>query len=67
MHRSPAYCTYIIRGWSDQEVGAETPTWRFRLQDVESGSERGFATVEALLAFLKNELEGNMRRKRGPP
>ena len=67
MTRSSAYRTYIIRGWTEQQAGSEKPVWRFRLQDVESGLERGFAGADALLAFLKDELSRGGLQERGPP
>ena len=67
MSYSSTYRTYIIRGWIEQQAGSEKPVWRFRLQDVESGSERGFAGADALLAFLKDELYRGGLQERGPP
>ena len=67
MNRSAAYRTYIIRGWIEQQAGCEKPVWRFRLQEVESGAESGFAGADALLAFLKDELARGDLQQRGPP
>ncbi|MDX1665369.1 MAG: hypothetical protein R3272_16365 [Candidatus Promineifilaceae bacterium] len=67
MNRSAAYRTYIIRAWTEQHADCEKPVWRFRLQDVERGSERGFAGADALLDFLKDELSRGGLQERGPP
>jgi len=33
-------------------------TWRFSLEDAETGQRHGFPDLEALVAFLETEMEG---------
>jgi hypothetical protein len=37
-------------------AGRETSVWRFSLQDPRTDQRRGFATLEALLISLQEEL-----------
>jgi hypothetical protein len=52
------YLSYIVRCWQEPSVhaGRETSVWRFSLQDPRTGQQRGFATLEALLISLQEEL-----------
>jgi hypothetical protein len=55
----PTYRAFLLRCWREAGAGPGDPAaWRFRL--VEPGdaeAERGFASLEALMAFLRRELE----------
>lgn len=55
----PAYRAFLLRCW--REAGAEPggqAAWRFCLVEPGNGeTERGFASLEALLAHLRQELE----------
>jgi hypothetical protein len=60
VNQKPArFQSVLLRCW---EVRSERPdgpsVWRFRLVDVETRQERGFPDLEAVMAFLKGELEG---------
>ena len=44
------YQSYLLRLWRADGDGA--PLWRAALEDTLSGERYGFATVEALAAFL---------------
>ncbi len=46
----PTYQSYLLRLWRADGDGA--PLWRAALEDTLSGERYGFATVEALAAFL---------------
>lgn len=52
------YLSYILRCWQEPTVhaGRETRIWRFSLQDPHTNQRRGFATLEALLVSLQEEL-----------
>jgi hypothetical protein len=52
------YLSYIVRCWQEPSVhaGRETKVWRFSLQDPRTNQRRGFATLEALLVSLQEEL-----------
>jgi hypothetical protein len=45
------YTSYLLRIWCSDEAGA--PTWRAYLQDLSTGTQRGFTHLEALCAFLE--------------
>jgi hypothetical protein len=53
----PAYRAFLLRCWREAEAGPNgQATWRFCL--VEPGdrkTERGFASLEALVAYLRGE------------
>ena len=52
------YRSYILRCWQEHtaDAGRETTVWRFSLQDPRTNQRRGFATLEALLVSLQEEL-----------
>jgi hypothetical protein len=59
---TPAEATYrafLLRCWQETGTGpGGQPTWRFCLVEPGDGeTERGFASLEALLAHLRQELE----------
>jgi hypothetical protein len=60
---APAESTYrafLLRCWREAGAGPSgQATWRFSLVEPGNGeTERGFASLEALLAHLRQELEG---------
>jgi len=56
--KPPRYRSYIVRCWQEHTVHAEqgTTVWRFSLQDPRTNQRRGFATLEALMVSLQEEL-----------
>ena len=54
----PRYKSYLLRC---SEVRSQHPdrlsTWRFSLQDPETGEKHSFADLEGLVAFLQIDLE----------
>jgi hypothetical protein len=53
----PSYRAFMLRCWEVRRSQADDPvTWRFSLEDAHTGQKYGFADLEALLEFLKNEL-----------
>ena len=52
------YRSYIVRCWQEWSVhfGVEKVAWRFSLQDPRTNQRHGFATLEALLISLQEEL-----------
>ena len=53
----PRYCSYLLRCWEERSDDPLSPhPWRFSLEDPHTGQRRGFATFEALVAFLRQEL-----------
>jgi hypothetical protein len=55
------YRTFLLRCWREAGAGPDgQTTWRFCLVEPGNGeTERGFASLEALLAHLRQELEGS--------
>jgi hypothetical protein len=49
---SSLYRAFLLRCW--QEEGTE---WRFRLQNVQTGEQRGFTDLETMLEFLQGVFE----------
>ena len=44
------YVAYLLRLW--REKGGESTQWRASLQDPHTGEKVGFASLEALFAYL---------------
>jgi hypothetical protein len=55
------YRSYLLRLW--QEEGGQQ-LWRASLQSTETGERRGFASLDALLGFLREQVES---RDEPPP
>ena len=49
------YISYLLRLWRTKS-GDET-VWRASLEDSETGERRGFANLDALLAFLRQQTD----------
>jgi hypothetical protein len=49
------YRSYLLRLWRVKE--GDRDVWRASLQDPQSGERISFATVEALFAYLQEQLE----------
>jgi hypothetical protein len=55
----PRYYTFLLTLWEERNQNlAESSVWRFRLQSSRTGKQHGFATLEELMAFLKEETRG---------
>jgi hypothetical protein len=53
--QGPRYFAYLLRLW---EVGDEgEPTWRASLESPRTGERCGFASLEALFVFLREQAE----------
>ena len=51
------YCAWLLRCWEVRGQGPEPLiTWRYSLENPHSGEHRAFASLEALVAFLRAEL-----------
>jgi hypothetical protein len=56
-HDPPRYCSYLLRCWQEQHLVHLGPAaWRFSLEDPHTSARYGFATFEALMAFLQAAL-----------
>jgi hypothetical protein len=56
--KTSRYRSYVVRCWQEHSVhaGREKKVWRFSLQDPRTDQRRGFATLEALLVSLQEDL-----------
>lgn len=56
-YRSPRYRAYLLRFWEESRENPKLPgTWRFSLEDPRTGQRQGFAGLEALVEFLRQEM-----------
>lgn len=51
----PKYHSYLLRLW--QESAGEKSNWRFVLVNLTKDEERGFASLERLVNFLKAQMD----------
>lgn len=57
MPKNPIRFVHILTIWRERPADPDQPAlWRFSLEDVHAGERRGFATLEALTAFLRARL-----------
>jgi hypothetical protein len=47
------YCSYLLRLWLEPN---DPPEWRAMLESPSGGERHGFASFEALMAFLEQEM-----------
>ena len=50
------YHVFVLRAWEERGSPIGPARWRFSLEAPSTGQRRGFATLEALIAFLTNQL-----------
>jgi hypothetical protein len=50
----PGYRSYLLRLW--REMGTGSTWWRASLQDPRSGERVGFAHLDELFAFLREQI-----------
>jgi hypothetical protein len=63
----PTMRAYMLRFWKVGGTDSQAaPTWRFSLEDPHTGEKLGFADLEALVAFLSEELGGTPDRVEVP-
>ncbi len=53
---SSGYCAYLLRCWQESSHVADSQSWRFSLEDPHTGARHGFASFDALMAFLHKQL-----------
>lgn len=51
----PKYHSYLIRLW--QEHTGKKSDWRFMLINLTKNEQQGFASMERLVAFLKEQMD----------
>ncbi len=58
------YCSYLLRLWPAS--GESAAEWRASLEEVGSGERVGFASLEALVEYLKAIVAGSGESRRSP-
>ena len=54
---SSGYCSYLLRCWQETtSTQLAAAAWRFSLEDPRTGERHGFASFDALIAFLHERL-----------
>ena len=54
----PRQKAYLLRLWETRSVPPDEPTtWHFSLENLANEERHGFATLEALVAYLDRETE----------
>jgi hypothetical protein len=60
----PAYLSFLLRLW--RAPGGVGQPWRASLEDTLTGQRRGFADLEALVAYLHEQIEGESAPEQEP-
>ena len=56
------YLAYLLRIWQVTDAGKLV--WRASLEDAHTGERQGFASLDALVAFLWEQMRKNKRTDR---
>ncbi len=51
----PHYHSYLLRFWQEQELEL-TNTWRFSMEDPQSGTRVGFDSLTELTCYLEEKM-----------
>jgi hypothetical protein len=56
-NKPPRYRTFLLTLWEERTEDPNVPSaWRFRLEDPRTGQQQGFASLEALVTALEQEM-----------
>jgi hypothetical protein len=54
----PRYHTFLLTLWEERTEDPDLlSAWRFRLEDPRTGQQQGFASLEALMVALGQEMD----------
>ncbi len=53
----PRYRAFLLILWEERSQDGDAQVWRLRLEDPRTGQQRGFASLEALVEALKQEMD----------
>ena len=53
MHKRRRYISYLLRLWETEREGSTI--WQASLQNPDTGKRTGFASLDALFAFLRRQ------------
>jgi len=52
-------CIYLLHLWQERAPRPGSPeVWRFSLEDPRTGQRQGFASLEEMMSFLREQLAG---------
>lgn len=59
--KQPDYLGYLVRLWRanesrESQASAEKPVWRASIEDPHTHEQAGFASLEALFDFLREQI-----------
>ena len=63
--KQPRYLAYMLRLW--RAGSGDELTWRASLESPHTGERRGFASLEALVAFLEEQTKSKPTQAEEPP
>ncbi len=62
MTKPPKRFLYLLTLWQEQPMTADQPAlWRFSLEDTRTRQRHGFATLDAMVAFLRARMMAGPR------
>jgi hypothetical protein len=64
LDKPPCYWSYVLTVWEERNSNPNAPpTWRFSLEDARTGQRRGFASLEALVAALQQQIADRAKER----
>ncbi len=54
-NEEPRYTSYLLRLW--QIMSGDEMVWRASLENAQTGERRGFTSLDALFAFLRQQTD----------
>jgi hypothetical protein len=71
LDKPPHYRSYVLTVWEERSHDPRAPpVWRCSLRDPRTGRQRGFASLQALVAVLEREMvverDGSSGTSQGP-
>jgi hypothetical protein len=65
--KQPDYLAYLVRLWRasegrESQASAEKPVWRASIENPHTGEQTGFASLEALFDFLREQIGASSGR-----
>lgn len=59
LDKPPRRASYLLSIWEERGRDPKEPiVWRFRVEDLHTRQQRGFATMAELLVYLQTQLPG---------
>ncbi len=56
LRKPPGYHSYLLRFWEERSDELPVAVWRFSLEDPLTDQRYGFASLEALMDFVKTKM-----------